>query len=93
MNENKPNGKSSQSFYCKHPWEAKHIAGVQHKKQHEFEAHPGISSITDSPWRSASHFGKFTISGKPKAVDEVMVKMADWLKECQSMHYDNLDKY
>ena len=80
---NKPNGKSSQNFYCEKPWEAKHIAGKQHKKQHEFAATPGISCITDSP----SGNGVFTISGRPAAVDKVKVAMGEWLKECQNMHY------
>ena len=87
---NKPSGKSSQTFYCKHPWEAKHIAGVGHKKQHEFAAHPGISRIED--FRGSynhDYHGKFVISGRPSAVNEVMIKMSDWLKECQTMHIEN----
>ena len=72
---NTPNGKSSQTFFCK-PWEAKHIAGVRFKKCDEFRSLPGISCI-DCPRGSS----KFVISGQPRAVDDVMRKMQTLIDE------------
>ena len=42
---NKPSGKSTQMFYFKTHYEAKHAIGKQHKKRIDFESRPGISNI------------------------------------------------
>ena len=81
---NKPNGKSSQTFKCLKPWEGKHIAGVQHKKQREFADRFGVI-ITDSKHHKC---GSFSISGNPRKVDETIVAMSEWLKETQGMYFD-----
>ena len=90
--KNKPNGKSSQTYYCVKPWEAKHIAGVGHKKCNEFSSREGISSINSvmgykygGP--NGIEHGKFVINGKPSAVDKVMIEMSEWLKTCQTVRY------
>ena len=44
---NTPNGKTSQTFYFKTHYEAKHAIGKQHIKRIEFESRPGI--VSESP--------------------------------------------
>lgn len=90
---NKPEGKSTQFYFCVHPWEGKHIAGKKHVKQHEFATTFGVSISTDtgkyySPAGSDYH-GKFKISGNPKQVDACKEAMSKWLQQCQSMYFDN----
>ena len=92
---NKPNGKSTQLYYCFNPWEPKHVVGVGHKKLGEFAALDGIKSIHTN--RSASQGTnckyqddpvKIVISGRPSAVDATMLKISAWLLECSSMYHD-----
>ena len=92
---NKPNGKSTQLYYCFNPWEPKHVVGVQHKKLAEFAALDGIRSIETSRPARVGPCGKYqddpvkiVISGKPSAVDEIMRRISAWLLECSSMYHD-----
>jgi hypothetical protein len=88
---NKPQGKSTQFYYCVKPWEGKHIAGKQHTKQHEFAAKFGVSIETDTGryyYPGRDYHGKFKISGNPQQVDACMEAMSKWLQECLVMHYD-----
>lgn len=97
---NKPTGKSTQSYYCLHPWEAKHVIGVNHKKLAEFRAIAGISCIQVSRpahWKSNGPYKndpvRIIISGRPVAVDNTMRKISEWLKECSVMYCDQFDKF
>jgi hypothetical protein len=97
---NKPNGKSTQSYHCLHPWEAKHAIGVQHKKLREFGATAGIAAIGVSrpSWRKSNgpyenDPVKIIISGRPASVDETMRKISDWLRDCSVMHDDAFDRF
>jgi hypothetical protein len=86
---NKPNGKSTQTYYFKHPWEPKHAIGVQHKKRFEFASRNGIAGVESlCEYRGNEYCGRFVISGKPRAVDALKLEISEWLKECQRMHYD-----
>ena len=92
---NKPNGKSSQTFYFKNHYEAKHAIGIKHKKRIEFESREGISSVQSlcdyhySRKENPLHYGRFVINGKPYAVDALMVEIQEWLDSCQKMHINN----
>jgi hypothetical protein len=95
---NKPNGKSTQLYYCVNPWEPKHVVGVKHSKLAEFGALDGITSIETSRPAWVRPGGKYqdnpvkiVISGKPSAVDETMRKISAWLVECSSMYHDRFD--
>lgn len=93
---NKPNHKSTQMFYFTKHYEAKHAIGVKHKKRLEFESRPGISNII-SACNTFYHtsekpldYGRFIISGKPHAVDKLMIEIREYLDRCQNIHNDNL---
>ena len=89
---NKPNGKSSQTFYFKNHYEAKHAIGIQHEKRKEFESRDGIKTVISLCDRRYSmkdnplHYGRFVINGKPKAVDALMIEIQEWLDSCQNMY-------
>jgi hypothetical protein len=92
---NKPNGKSTQLYYCFNPWEPKHVVGVGHKKLGEFAALDGIKSIHTNRSANQGTYGKYqddpvkiVISGRPSAVDATMLKISAWLLECSSMYHD-----
>lgn len=87
---NKPSGKSSQTYYCMKPWEAKHIAGIDYIKCNEFRALLGIANITSNDVRydeTSGVYHKFVISGQPNAVDSVMIKMNEWLERLDRKGY------
>ena len=92
---NKPSGKSTQMFYFKTHYEAKHAIGKQHKKRMEFESRPGISNIISAcnkfyhSIEKPLDYGRFIISGTPSAVDELMVEIQEYLDNCQQIHYRN----
>ena len=86
--DNKPSGKSTQIYYWMHPWEPKHIIGKNGVKLAEFMSHPGVTNITSSRYRSANCACWFKIDGQPQAVDETMLKMSEWLQECQRMYHE-----
>lgn len=91
---NKPNGKSSQTFYFKNFYEPKHAIGTKHKKRIEFESREGISSVQslcDDYYRDGTplHYGRFIISGTPNAVDALMIEIQEWLNTCQDIHLRN----
>jgi len=94
---NTPNGKTSQTFYFKTHYEAKHAIGKQHIKRIEFENRPGIASIDSlcekfyHTSESPLHYGRFIISGKSSAVDKLMIEIKEWLDTCQKMHYHNIN--
>ena len=88
---NTPNGNSTQIFYFKKHYEAKHAIGKQHKKRREFESRTGIHEII-SACNKFYHckekpfdFGRFIISGKADSVDKLMVEIREYLNKCQSM--------
>jgi hypothetical protein len=96
---NKPTGKSTQSYYCLHPWEAKHVIGVNHKKLAEFGATAGISCIRvnrPAHWKSNGPYKddpvRIIIQGRPVDVDNTMRKISEWLQECSEMYCDQFDK-
>ena len=90
---NKPNGKSTQTYYFKNHYEAKHAIGTKHQKRLEFESIEGISNIISACnkfyYKSERplDYGRFIISGKPSAVDYVMLEISNWLNKCQQIHY------
>ena len=88
---NKPNGRSSQSFYFTKPYEPKHAIGIKYKKFNEFSSRDGINKI-DSFCKyydkETNNYGKFVISGRPNAVDKLMIEIQTWLATCQTLHYD-----
>jgi hypothetical protein len=92
---NKPSGKSTQMFYFKTHYEAKHAIGVKHKKRMEFEGRPGISNIISAcnkfyhSKESPLDYGRFIISGKSHAVDALMIEISEYLNHCQSIHFSN----
>jgi len=94
---NKPNGKSSQTFYFKTHYEAKHAIGKKHKKRLEFQSRDGISNIQSlcdhfiHSRENPQHYGRFIISGNPSSVDKLMIEIANWLETCQNIHYRNMD--
>jgi hypothetical protein len=89
---NKPSGKSTQIFYFKTHYEAKHAIGKQHKKRIEFESRAGISNIISAcntfyhSRENPLDYGRFIISGTPSAVDTLMVEIREYLDSCQKMH-------
>jgi hypothetical protein len=93
MEINKPNGKSSQTFYFMNPWEAKHALGIKHKKRLDFKSREGIATIEFSGGfgNNAVHgnkYGKFSIRGKIDAVDKMMIEIHEYLEKCQFIHYE-----
>ena len=90
---NKPNGKTSQTFYFTKPYEAKHAIGIKHRKRMEFESREGISSVDSlcdyySNGQPPNYYGRFIISGKKNAVDNLMIEIKEWLEKCQG-NYQN----
>lgn len=90
---NKPNGKSSQTYYFENPWEAKHALGSKHKKRKEFESREGIMTIEFSSGFgnaaiNGNKYGKFAIRGKIEAVDKMMIEIKEYLNRCQLIHYE-----
>ena len=87
--------KSTQIFYFKPHYEAKHVIGKQHKKRIEFESRPGISNIISAcnTFHHSSEnpldYGRIIIYGTPSAVDKLMVDIQKYLDECQQIHYGN----
>ena len=89
MSVNQPTGKSSQTFYFQHPYEAKHAIGKQHTKRLDFESREGIATVLSlCDYRGSP--GRFVINGKPHAVDALMVEISEWLRTCQQMHVRNM---
>lgn len=92
---NEPTNKSSQTFYFKTHYQAKHAIGKKHQKRLEFQSRPGIStvkSLCDSFYHtseSPSDYGRFIIDGKPSAVDDLMIEIKQYLEKCQQMHYNS----
>lgn len=92
---NKPSGKSTQMFYFKTHYEAKHAIGKQHVKRIEFESRSGISKIIsacNTVYHSRENpldYGRFIISGKAYAVDKLMIEIREYLEECQRIHCQN----
>ena len=92
---NKPSGKSTQMFYFKTHYEAKHAIGKQHKKRIDFESRPGISNIKSAcnkfyhSRENPLDYGRFIISGNPSAVDKLMIEIQEYLDQCQQIHYNN----
>jgi hypothetical protein len=96
---NAPSGKSTQMFYFKTHYEAKHAIGKQHKRRMEFESRPGISDII-SACNTFYHtnekpldYGRFIISGNPTSVDNLMIEIKEYLNECQNIHYRNKNMF
>lgn len=89
---NKPNGKSTQTFYFKTHYEAKHAIGKQHIKRLEFQSRIGIRSVESlcdkhySKIERPLHYGRFIISGIPNAVDNLMIEIREWLDSCENMY-------
>jgi hypothetical protein len=96
LDENKPNSKSCQRYHFKHPWEIKHAIGVNHKKHQEFLTREGIKNIHIKNGFGKyglyddNKYGQFVIEGKPNDVDKLMIKISEWLKNCQCMHYQGI---
>ena len=92
---NKSSGKSTQMFYFKTHYEAKHAIGKQHTKRMDFESRPGISNIISAcnkfyhSREKPLDYGRFIISGTPSAVDKLMVEIQEYLDKCQQIHYRN----
>ena len=92
---NNPSGKSTQTYYFKNHYDAKHAIGSKHKKRLDFESRDGISDIISACNKcynnseSPLDYGRFIISGKPPAVDSVMVEINNWLSKCQEIYTTN----
>ncbi len=59
------------------------------KKKEEFQSRNGISKI-EFKQNSGTNNGVFIINGNPRAVDNLMLEITEWLKSCQTMHYRNI---
>jgi len=61
-----------------------------------FENRDGISNIQIlcknfyNAKEKPNYYGRLVISGKSKAVDELMIEIKNWLSTCQTMHYDKI---
>ena len=78
---NAPNGNPCQLFVCFKPDEYQNLVGQGQTQLSQFRAHNGIARIVNDHLNPPHHLGRFLISGKPKAVDEVKIKMAEWLAQ------------
>jgi hypothetical protein len=88
---NKPAGKSTQKYYCVHPWEGKHVTGKDHRKLGEFSRTFGVSISTDTDkwvYPGSSVHAVYVISGTPAKVDACKTAMNDWLMKCSMMYHD-----
>ena len=92
---NTPSGKTTQIFYFKTHYEAKHAIGKQHIKRIEFANRQGISNIISACNKfyhtrdNPLDYGRFIISGKSAAVDALMIEIQDYLNACQKIHINN----
>ena len=90
LEENNPNGKSSQLYYFKHRWEPKHFFGKCGRKYIELKKRAGISNIRDYQRPYESDYNHIIIiDGKPKSVDNLKLEISNILRECQNMYYSN----
>lgn len=92
LEDNKPNGKSSQIYHFKKPWEIKHAVGIQHKKRIEFQSRDGIANVMltgvkNQGANAVGDYGRFVINGNPRAVDALILDINKWLLECARMYH------
>jgi hypothetical protein len=84
---NKPNGKSTQWYKCKHPWEGQH---KQHSKISQLARDYGVQIEVDKTFIVPGEvYGRYKISGNPCQVDKAKDAMSKWLQECQTMYFRN----